>query len=35
MKRILRNLFVMSIFLLGGATLAIAQPTVRGKVTDA
>ena len=25
----------MSIFLLGGATLAIAQPTVRGKVTDA
>ena len=35
MKRIIRNLFVMSIFLLGGATLAIAQPTVRGKVTDA
>jgi len=34
MKAVLRNLLVMSIFLLGGAAYVAAQPTVRGKVTD-
>ena len=35
MKTVFRNLLVMSIFLLGGAADVLAQPTVRGKVTDA
>ena len=35
MKTVFRNLLVMSIILLGGAAEIMAQPTVRGKVTDA
>ena len=35
MKAVLRNLLVMFIFLLGGAAYVTAQPTIRGKVTDA
>ena len=34
MKAIHRNLLIMLIFLLGGANLLNAQPSVRGKVTD-
>ena len=35
MKTIFRNILVSLIFLLGGAAVLNAQPTVRGKVTDA
>ena len=35
MKAILRNLLLVSVLILGTAQLAFAQPTVRGKVTDA
>ena len=34
MKAIYRNLLVALIFLMGGAALSYAQPSVRGKVTD-
>ncbi len=35
MKAIYKNLLVALIFLLGGAALSYAQPTIRGKVVDA
>lgn len=35
MKAIFRNLLVVLIFFLGGAALSYAQPTLKGKVTDA
>ena len=35
MKTIFRNILVSLIFLLGGAAILNAQPTVRGQVTDA
>ena len=35
MKAILKNLLVSLIFLMGGAAMAYAQPTLKGKVTDA
>ena len=35
MKTIFRNILVSLIFLLGGAAVLNAQPTVRGQVTDA
>ena len=35
MKAIFRNILVSLIFLLGGAAILNAQPTVRGQVTDA
>ena len=34
MKAIYRNLLVALIFLMGGALLSYAQPTIKGKVTD-
>ena len=34
MKAIYRNLLVVLIFLMGGAAISYAQPSVRGKVTD-
>ena len=34
MKTVTRNLLVMLIFLLGGAAVTNAQPSVKGKVTD-
>ncbi len=34
MKAIYRNLLVALIFLMGGAAISYAQPSVRGKVTD-
>ena len=35
MKAIFKNLLVSLIFLMGGAALSFAQPTLKGKVTDA
>ena len=35
MKAIFKNLLVSLIFLMGGAALSYAQPTLKGKVTDA
>ncbi|MBQ8422322.1 MAG: TonB-dependent receptor [Bacteroidales bacterium] len=34
MKSIIRNLLMVSVFLMGGAAYALAQPTLKGKVTD-
>ena len=34
MKAIYKNLLVVLIFLMGGAMLSYAQPTIKGKVTD-
>ena len=34
MKAILRNLLIVSVLLFGGAVMAYAQPSIKGKVTD-
>lgn len=34
MKAILKNLLVSIIFLMGGAALSYAQPTLKGRVVD-